>query len=229
CALAQRLERVSQQPPLVQRLPESEGERGARLGAAGGQQARVEVAEPAERVDDDRGARLVDPLQIVDRDQEGLAARGRAEQGEDRRFEQPRRRWGGRLETGDGGAQRLGLHGGQSVPVVIRDALDEVPQRREAERAFELGGSCPENARAAGFGDVGRRDPEGGLADDGASLENERSGGARGQEVRDELELRVAPHDLRWAGGHVPIVTPPAPGTHRGRYAAGSPKATVPA
>ena len=92
-------------------------------------------AEPPERVGEDRGGAVVEPLDVVDRDQDGPIRSGElAQEPGDRHRQRPLvRRGAGRLDAQERDLERAALRRGQSAQGVVVDPAQEVGQPAERE------------------------------------------------------------------------------------------------
>ena len=170
-AHAQRLDLEPRKP----RRPERRLERRLALRACREEKAHGNAVEPARGEGERVGGRAVEPLDVVDRDEDGLPggerAEGAQEADRDRRAfgRRPRRR---RAKQRD--LERVQLRGREPAELGRDDAVEQVDQRRERVLGLGVGGSRREDAKTALARSVDARLPERRLADSGAADEHER-------------------------------------------------------
>ena len=157
------------------------------------EEADGDALEPTRRVRQRVGRRAIEPLDVVDRDEEGLPggkrAQGAEEADRDRRplGRRPRRR---RAEERD--LERVQLRGREAAELVRRDPVEQVDQRRERVLGLGVGRSCREDAEPVLARCVDARLPERRLPDAGAADEHERRRCPGREELSNPRELGLA-------------------------------------
>ena len=170
-AHAQRLDLEPRKP----RRPERALERRLALRACREEKAHRDAVEPARRVGERVGGRAIEPLDVVDRDEDGLPGGERAEgtQEADR----------DRRALGRGACRRrpkqrdlecVQLRGREAAELGRSDPVEQVDQRRERVLGLGVRRSRREDAKTAIARSVDARLPERRLADAGAADEHER-------------------------------------------------------
>ena len=191
---AQRADVQDLEPTCLERL--LEGRR--RPSALGEQNADVALVEPSRSVGERGGRRRVEPLEVVDRNEQrcrGCEGAQRPEEADRDRLRFRGRTGGGRSEQRH--LERLELRSGQSRQLLAPDAVEEVDERRERELRLGVARPHREDAQAliASSGDSGL--PELRLPESRSTGENE---GARARFASEEaaqgVELGLAPDDL---------------------------------
>jgi len=81
---------------------------------------------------------------------------------------------------------------GKKLESLVGHAVEEVAEAEKRERALRVGGSADEEAVGATTRGVDRCAPDGGLADPGFALENQR-GRAFGQQVEEPIHCVLLP------------------------------------
>ena len=155
--------------------PSAASSAGWPSGRAARRKRTGDAVEAARRVGERVGGRAVEPLDVVDRDEDGLPggerAEGAQEADRDRRAlgRRPRRR---RPKQRD--LERVQLRGREAAELGRCDPVEQVDQRRERVLGLGVGGSRREHAKTALARSVDARLPERRLADAGAADEQER-------------------------------------------------------
>ena len=159
------------------RRPERRVERRLALRACREKEAHGDAVEPPRRVGERVGGRAVEPLDVVDRDEEGLSGGERAERAQeadrDRRALGRRSR---RRRPKQRDLERVQLRGREAAELGRGDTVEQVDQRRERVLRLGVGGSRCEDAKTALARFVDARLPERRLADARAADEHERVG-----------------------------------------------------
>jgi hypothetical protein len=143
----------------------------------GSQKARAEVAQPAESKGDNTEGRQIEPLEIVDCDDHGRvggqASQQRQEAGRGREAADRLARF--RVDPGEGDLERPTLWFWQ-VHEQVEVPTEQVEQPRERKLGLGLDGLRGEDSVLAGNSACADLRPDGGLADPGLTLEDERRG-----------------------------------------------------
>jgi hypothetical protein len=177
-------------------------ERPLQLGPAartlGEEKANRLALEPARGERERLGGGRIEPLHVVDRDEERLVSGQRAQPVQESDGDRLRvRRCTDGLGPQQRDLQRAQLRGRQLCELVRADAVEQVDQRREGEP--RLGAARPggENAQAVLPRNVGPGLPERGLADARPAGQHERPRGLAGrEELAQRGQLRLAADDL---------------------------------
>ena len=170
-------------------------ERSHAARAAREQEADRRAVEPPRGEAQGLGGRRVEPLQVVDRDQDRTGGRQRPQTVEHAQRDRPRLRGvGRRLAAQQRDLERPRLRRGQPVEGVRADAVEQVDQRGERQPRLGVAGPrgedpVPARPRA---GDPGL--PQGRLADAGRPGDQQRPPRA-GEERVERRELRLAGDD----------------------------------
>ena len=179
----QRADEDPSEPLLCQ--PDVEPLRPGPCAARSEQRDRI-VAQPAQRETDGGGRRRVEPLNVVDGQQDRRAHRHRAERCERGRAHGVRvdRPQVGR-DAQERDVKRMTLRRGNPGADLLCERREQIGEGRMRERGFRLGGSSAEEAHPAlhSLGDGCL--PQGALADAGLALQNDPGGGCRGEGLAD--------------------------------------------
>ena len=170
--------------PDLETLGARRGQRGEQLAggrwiaaprAHGQQHADPLVDQPAEAVGQDRRGARVEPLHVIDRDEDTRTRPGQVtDQAGRRDRERPLIVRGRRvLVAQEGHAQRPTLRSRQTGELVVRDVREQVGQTAQGQLALGFGRSCPKDANAEFGRDVDGRLEDRGLADAGGAGEDE--------------------------------------------------------
>ena len=170
------------------------------------------VTQAPEREGERLRRRRVEPLDVVDGDQQRTLAGDAAQEIEERDADGVRIRWpGGRpgvpgrgILPKEGDAERPGLRAGQPFDRRVVDRLEEVPDGRVGERRFGIGRPGDEGPTAGLGGPIDSRLPERGLAHAGLGLDDEadRPASRAGKPVLDHRELACSADDDLVQGTH---------------------------
>ena len=177
-------------------------ERGLLTGPPRDQPPDPGIAQPAEHEGQGPRGRRVQPLAVVDGQEQG-SVRGppsdhRGQGHADRPLVDgfvgghPQQR----------GTERLTLGGRQPIDLVRWPATDQVAQRDEGEGLLHRGRCALDHLERSGASEIDGRPPEHRLADAGLALEQEATrragaGGRRGDELVHGLELEGTTDDVR--------------------------------
>ena len=155
--------------------PSAALERRLALRACREEKAHRDAVEAARRVGERVGGRAVEPLDVVDRDEDGLPGGERAEGAQE--ADRDRRALGRgarRRRPKQRDLERVQLRGREATELGRCDPVEQVDQRRERVLGLGIGGSRREHAKTAIPRSVDARLPERRLADAGAADEHER-------------------------------------------------------
>ena len=166
------------------------------LCAVGEQSADPHVAAAPERVEEDAGRGGVEPLEVVDRDENGSALGERAQAGQERGRNGAVARRLSRLEE-QGGGQRSTLRLRQRREDDVQNSVEQVRDPCERQRGLRFGRSGAKDEPPLRFGEIRTCKPERRLPGAGFAAEHEARGAAEVREKRtDVLELSLASDDL---------------------------------
>ena len=133
-------------------------------------------ASPPQRERQRAGGLAVEPLHVVDREHDRRV--GRREQQQRAQADADRGRVGRGVAGGAADQrdlERLALRGRQLVQVIVGEIVGEVAEAREREPRLGLLGDAAQHAVAARLRVGQRRPPDGGLADAGLALDQQRA------------------------------------------------------
>ena len=157
------------------------------------------VEQAAEHELDPGGRRRIEPLEVVDREDELLLFGKYADEGQERGSEQPPLGRPVCLGAEQSDLQRPALHGRYGVEHLGRHGRKQVGEPCEGELRLRLRRPRHEHRHAAGAGTGDRLFPDRRLADPRLSDDREDRVGARAlvEELLDRLELGLTPDDAR--------------------------------
>ena len=188
--------------PIDGRVPlaQIERRRGGRaaLGSRCDEDADRRGRDAAEGEGEHRGRRPVEPLDVVDRDQQPAVASAAAQELEDASRERvPVDRPGGG-RAGERALDRNALRRRKQPELLVRRRLEQVRQSRVRELHLALGRSGREHPQAAVTRDPNALLPDRRLAEPALAVEHERRGSFStvGQERLDRAQLLLPPDDL---------------------------------
>ena len=220
--LMQGGERHRPEPHRIPRLVRDAGgelqRRGGRIAAHGQQDPRGPVGEAPDGVRQDRARGIVDPLRVVERDDEPRLARKLLEQRRGRHRQRPLvRKLTGRLGPQDRDVQGVALDRGERRHPIGADLRQEVREPAEGQLALGFGGCRAEDDRAALLRPVDRGSPDRGLADPGLTVDDQagRAVPEPLDETIDGCQLDLTSDDLGWDPDRAHADTlRPATGSH---------------
>ena len=165
------------------------------LAAHGQQDPRGAVDEPPDRVGEDRRRGVVEPLGVVDRDDQRPGVGQRAQQRCRGHRQRPLvRQLAGWLGAQDGDLDGVPLDGGQGCELAVGDGRQEVGQAAEGERPFGLSWRRSEDPCTTLGGPLDPGPPDRGLADPRFADDQQarRTRSCPLEQPLDRLELRRA-------------------------------------
>jgi hypothetical protein len=193
---AQRADPKALDPLLADGVLEG-GRRPALAETSRPEQQDRRLGEPADREPERVGGGRVEPLDVVDRDDERALLGQRLERAANADAERTRidRPAGGVLDE-QGDFERTPLRCRECGKRLVEHVLEEVGEPSVLEAALGLRRPRDEDARAALPRRIERRTPESGLPDPGLPLERDRRRRATGEERPERAELIVPAHQV---------------------------------